>query len=127
MRLAMGAMAAAAVLLAGCATEQEIVQGRENMLSAAGFVARPADTPTRHQELAALPPHKFAFQQRDNKVVYVYPDPTVCNCLYIGSEQAYQKYRQLAFQQQVAEENMQAAEMNQANWQWGPWGPGWWW
>jgi hypothetical protein len=128
MRIAAGAaMVSAALVLGGCATEQEIVQGRENMLAAAGFAARPADTPARQNELKTLPPHKFIYQnQGNNRVVYVYSDPTVCDCLYIGSEQAYQKYRQLAFQKQVADENLEAAQMNMNNWQWGAWGPGWW-
>ena len=127
MRLATRAvMAAAAVLLAGCATEQQIVAGQENMLAAAGFVARPADTPERQTNLKTLPPHKFIFQSRNGKMVYVYSDPTVCDCLYIGSEQAYQKYRQLALQKQIADENLQAAQMNMGNMQWGAWGPGWW-
>ncbi len=127
MRVAAGAMAAAAMLLAGCVTQQEIVQGQENMLSAAGFVARAADTPERQANLKTLPPHKFIFQNRNGKLVYIYSDPTVCDCLYIGSEQAYRKYRQLALQKQIADENLQAAEMNMSNAQWGPWGPGWWW
>lgn len=120
-------IAAVVLVLGGCATEQEIVQGRENMLAAAGFTARPADTPQRQTELKTLPPHKFIYQkQASDRVVYIYSDPTVCDCLYIGSEQAYQKYRQLAFQKQVADENLQAAQMNMSGWQWGSWGPGWW-
>lgn len=119
-------LAMAATLLAGCETEREMVTGRENMLIAAGFTARPADTPQRQTELKTLAPHKFAYQQRSGKTVYVYPDPTVCDCLYIGDEQAYQKYHQLALQKQIADEQLQAAQMNQQNFDWGPWGPGWW-
>lgn len=121
------AMALAGVLLAGCATEREIVQGRENMLAAAGFTIRPADTPARQAELKRLPPHKFIYQDHDGKTVYVYSDPTVCDCLYIGSEQAYQKYRQFAFQKQIADEQIEAAQMAPGwGWGWGAWGPGWW-
>ena len=122
----MMALAAAAMLLAGCATEQEIVQGRENVLAAAGFTIRLANTPARQQELATLPPHRFVFQERDGKTVFVYADPLVCHCLYIGDEQAYRRYQQMAFQQQIADQQLQAAQMNWSGWSWGPWGPGFW-
>ncbi len=126
MRRGATVLGAAVMLLAGCATEQQLVQGQENMLAAAGFTFRPADTPERQSELKTLAPHQFIYQQRNDKTVYIYSDPTVCDCLYFGSEQAYQKYRQLAFQKQIADEQLQAAQMNGANFNWGPWGPGWW-
>ncbi len=119
---------AAMFLLAGCVTEQEIVEGQENILAAAGFTVRLANTPESQAQLKTLPPHKFAFETHDGKVFYVYPDPTVCNCIYAGSEQAYQKFRQLQLQKQIADANLQAAQMNSSNYMWGGWGgPGWWW
>lgn len=120
------AIAATGLLLAGCMTEQEIVQGRENMLAAAGFSFRPANTPARQAELKTLPPHKFVYQERNGKLVYIYADPTICDCLYIGSEEAYQRYHRLALQKQIADEQLQAAQMGMGGWNWGPWGPGWW-
>ena len=123
--LPLGVMAAGLVLV-GCATEQQIVQGKEDMLAAAGFTLRPAETPERQAELARLPPHRFVYQNRNGKIVYLYSDPTVCHCLYIGSEAAYQQYRRLALQKQIADEQVMAAQMNMDTWNWGPWGPGWW-
>ncbi len=114
--------ASAVFLLAGCATEQELVQGRENMLAAAGFSIHPANTTERQAELKTLPPHKFLVQTRDNKTVYLYSDPTVCDCLYVGPEAAYQKYRQMVFQKQIADEQVTASQMNMNSWNWGPWG-----
>lgn len=119
----------AGVLLAACETERQIVQAREDTLVAAGFSFQPANTPERQAELKTLPPHTFAYQERDGKIVYLYADPTVCNCLYIGSEEAYQRYHFLMLQKQIASEQLQAARlyMNSWNWgPWGPWGPGWW-
>jgi hypothetical protein len=49
--LALGAIAAG-LALGSCATEQQIVQGKEDMLAAAGFTLRPAETPERTAELA---------------------------------------------------------------------------
>jgi hypothetical protein len=124
--LALGAVAVG-LAVAGCVTEQQIVQGKEDMLAAAGFNLRPADTPDRQAELNRLPPHRFVYQSRNGKLVYLYSDPTVCHCLYIGSEAAYQQYRRLALQKQIADEQVMAAQMNMDNgWNWGPWGPGWW-
>jgi hypothetical protein len=120
-------MAAAGMLLAGCTTERQIVQNKEDMLAASGFTIRPANTPERQAEMKNLPPHKFVYQERNGKPVYLYADPTVCDCLYIGSEQAYQQYHKLALQKQIADEQLQAAQMSMSNWNWGPWGPGWWW
>ena len=126
MRLNIMPIMVAGLLLAGCATEQQLVQGREDMLAAAGFTVRAADTPARQAEVKTLTPHRFLMQTRDNKTVYLYSDPTVCNCLYIGSGQAYQKYRNMVFQKQIADEQQSAAQMSMDNWNWGPWGPGWW-
>jgi len=120
-------LAAACLVLAGCATQQQIVQGQENALAAAGFSIRLANTPERQHELATLPPHQIAFQEREGKTVFVYADPTFCHCLYIGDESAYQKYWLLAFQAQIAEQQLQAAQLNWSTWSWGPWGRGWWW
>lgn len=127
MRLLACGVMAVGLAVAGCATEQQLVQGKEDMLAAAGFNLRPADTPDRQVELNRLPPHRFVYQTRNGKVVCLYADPTVCHCLYIGSEAAYQQYRRLALQKQIAEEQVMAAQMNMDNgWNWGPWGPGWW-
>ncbi len=114
-------MATAGILLAVCATKQQRVQGRENMLAAAGFSIRPADTPERRAELKSLTPHEFTCQQRDGQLVYVYSDPAVCDCMYIGSEQAYQKYPQSAFRKQIADQQTQAAQMGMDNWNRGAW------
>jgi hypothetical protein len=121
------ATATVALLLAGCVTEQEIVTDREAMLSAAGFAFRPANTPERQQQMKTLPPNQFVFQERNGKIVYLYADPKYCNCLYIGSEQNFQAYQQMVFQRRIAQQNLQAAQlMNMSTWNWGPWGPGWW-
>jgi hypothetical protein len=59
-------------------------------------------------------------------VIYFYADPDFCKCLYAGSQQDYSRYRQLAIQQQIAQEQMDAAEMNEdAAMDWGMWGPFW--
>jgi hypothetical protein len=49
---------------------------------------------------------------------------------YVGREQEYQQYQQLAIQQQIAQDQYMAAQMQaDAAWQWyGAWGPrAFWW
>lgn len=123
-------LAATGFVLTGCATPAQRAQNQENMLAAAGFVQRPANTPQRRQALATLPPDQIVRTVHGDKVVYLFADPVVCDCLYIGDQQAWAKYQSQQLQLQVANERLQAAQMNQAaamNWNWGPWGPGWWW
>ena len=52
-------------------------------------------------------------------------DPIVCKCLYAGNQTAYQNYRQMVFQQNLANEQQVTAMINQeASWDWGMWGWG---
>jgi len=109
--------AAALLITSGCTTQQ--VQQKEDLLAASGFTVVPANTPERQAALKKLPPHKFSRQNRNNAVVYVYPDPTVCGCLYVGSQAAYSSYREKVFTKQIADEQAMTAEMYQMDW--GPW------
>jgi len=79
----------------------------EPMLSAAGFVMLPADTPKRAQQIANLPPLEVSYYVgRTGKLHYWMVDPQYCKCMYLGSEQAYQRYEQMQLQQNwVQKEN----------------------
>ena len=97
---------------------------REDLLAAAGFTIRPANTPQRQDLLRTLPPNRFVQRVRGDRVLYLYADPLVCACLYIGDQVAYGRYRQEVFQRRIANDQLLAAQMNEnAAWQWGPWGP----
>ena len=100
------------------------VTQKEDMLAAAGFTLLPAGTLERQNALASLPPHKFIHQVRNGKVVFVYADPTICDCLYIGDQAAYDRYRANVFAKNLANEQAMTAQINEMNW--APWGPGWW-
>jgi hypothetical protein len=99
------------------------VQNKEDLLAAAGFSLVPANTPQRQASLSTLPPHKFVHQIRNNLVVFTYADPTICDCLYVGNQAAYDRYRQDVFEKHIANEQQMTAQMNEMDW--GPWGPGW--
>jgi hypothetical protein len=121
-------LSAAAAGLAACVTPQMQAQQTENMLIAAGFLQKPADTPRRQARLAALPPFRVLSQQvtasgRDT-VGYVFADPQFCHCVYVGTPQAYQQFQQLAFQQHLAQEQIAASEMASSDaFGWDDWGP----
>ena len=117
-------------LAAGCAAIQKSdTLDMERTLSAAGFQMNLADTPERLAQLASMTQRKLVPHQKDGDIRYVYADATYCKCVYVGTEKAYQRYQKLAIQKQIADEQRQAAEMNQdaaMNWDtWGPWGPWW--
>lgn len=117
----------AALALAGCETQQQIVSQKEDLLAAAGFQARPADTPKREAMLTRLPANKFVMRDANGKTVYLYADPIACNCVYFGDSAAYSKYRQERLQQNIADEQQITAEMySDPGWGWGEWGPGFW-
>jgi hypothetical protein len=118
------ALIASAFVLSAC---QSTVQNKEDLLAAAGFTLQPANTPARLAALKSLPPHKFVLQTKNNNVVYVYGDPTICECVYFGNQQAYATYRQMVFAQQIVnEQQVTAALQQQAAFDFGPWGPGFW-
>jgi hypothetical protein len=66
------------------------------MLSAAGFQQKLADTPEKMAHLQTMPQQDVTGHKDGDKPRYVYADATYCQCLYIGDEAAYQRYRQLA-------------------------------
>ncbi len=110
--------------LSGCMTPQERVSAREDNLAAAGFIVRPANTPERQAMLKRLPPHKFVMRTKGDVVHYVYADPLVCGCLYVGTQQAYNQYKRDQQQKNLADEQQMAAEdYSDPAWSWGSWGP----
>ncbi len=111
-------------LLSGCQTPQQAVTQKEDNLAAAGFLVRPANTPERQAMLSKLPANHFVQRVRGNDVHYVYADPLVCNCLYVGSQQAYGAYKLHQQQQNIAsEQQLTASEYSDAGWNWGAWEP----
>ncbi len=111
--------------ITGCRTQ--VIQEKEDSLAAAGFILRPANTPERVAMLKRLPPNKFVRREHGDEVHYVYADPIVCSCLYVGTQQAYSQYLRDRQQQAIVDQQQLAAqEYSDAAWNWGargPWGP----
>jgi uncharacterized protein YceK len=116
---------ATAISVGGCsAMRRHDARDTGNLLVAAGFRTKQADSPERAQQLRAMPPLKIVSQSKDGHIVYRYADPYSCDCLYVGDQQAYVKYRSLALQQQRAAERLEAEEAEEsASMDWDLWGP----
>ena len=122
----LGALALLA-LAVGCAS----TQSKENSLVAAGFRVIVPKTAAQQQKLKALPADKVTMVQKSGKTYYVFPD-AAHNQAYVGGPKQYQAYRQIRLKKKLANEKLEAAEMNMdasMNWGawggWGGWGMGW--
>ncbi len=113
---------ALALGVAGCVSPQQQVTQKEDLLAAAGFQVRPADSPHRVEAMKRLPPNKFVTKLVNGNPVYLYADPLDCNCVHFGSQQNWDAYKQEMFAKQIADEQQMTAIMNQEAWDWGPWG-----
>ncbi|GLS20793.1 hypothetical protein GCM10007874_38100 [Labrys miyagiensis] len=116
-----------AMALSACAAiTAEKVDEKEARLSAAQFVRNQANTPAKLAKAQALPQNHMFIVTKGSKNYYVYADVAGCQCVYVGNEAAYQQYQALRIQQNVAREEVLAAELNQeSNLQLGMvWGPG---
>ena len=101
---------AGTILLAGCAGVGS--SNTESLLTAAGFRARTPQTPKQQQIYAALSPYQVQRATVNGKIFYVYKDEK-SGVAYVGREHEYQSYQQLAIQQQIAQDQITAAEMQQ--------------
>ena len=105
--------------LAGCAGLQSAdTTAAGRALTAAGFAARPADTPEKLAQLQALPARKVLAQPQDGERRYVYADPAGCACLYVGGESEYQALRR---NQAAVIDRYFAVEGNGDTMDWGIW------
>jgi hypothetical protein len=120
---------AAAAAIGGCAAMREReVRDVEDMLAASGFVMRPADSADRAANLQSLPPHRLVLQQRDGQPYYVYADPDICKCVWVGDQKAHAQFQQMRIQKQIADEQLAAAQAyRDAAFNWNLWGPWPWW
>jgi hypothetical protein len=114
-------------LTGGCATTSS-TQNKESMLVASGFKTITPKTAAQQQKLQKLPPGKVTMINKKGRTYYIFPDPAQ-NKAYVGGPQEYQAYQQLRAANNLANENLETAEMYQdaaMDWgTWGGWGRGW--
>ena len=94
-------------LAAGCAQMEQ----KKDLLSAAGFRVQSANTPERRESLQQLPSHELVRDELNGREVWVYADPEVCDCLYVGTSDDYQKYQRLHTKREIAQDSRAAATM----------------
>ena len=113
-------------LTVGCSTTSS-TQNKESMLVASGFKVITPKTPAQQQKLQQLPPGHVAMINKNGRTYYIFPD-AAHNQAYVGGPQEYQAYQQLRVANNIAQENVETAEMYQDSameWSlWGGWGAG---
>jgi hypothetical protein len=75
----------------GAVAQQE---ARDMHLEDVGFVMRAA-TPQQFERLRVLPSHKFVARSVGGRRYYLYADPDLCKCVFLGNEVAMQSYKDL--------------------------------
>jgi hypothetical protein len=118
-------------LFNGCASWDSASQ--ESLLSAAGFKTRTPSTPQQEAMFTRMAGYTVERRERHGKVLYAYADKKQ-HLLYIGGEAEYQKYKELGIKRSIADNQLQAAQINEdatlydrAYWgpYWGPYDPWW--
>ncbi|WP_295407029.1 hypothetical protein [uncultured Thiocystis sp.] len=109
------------ILAVGCASD---LPEKENLAVAAGFKTITPTNANQAALLTTLPADQVTRINHKGKTYYVLPDAKN-NQAFIGGPKQYQSYQQLRLSKQLSNENLEAAEMNQAAaMDWGGWG-GW--
>jgi hypothetical protein len=64
-------------------------------LSSAGFRVQLANDAAGKRALQALPPHRFVIHKNGGDARYLYAEPNLCVCIFIGTQANYQDYRDI--------------------------------
>jgi hypothetical protein len=75
----------------------------DELLVRAGFQLHKADTPKKLDFLKSLPQNELVHKTYNEKMYYFYADGSSCQCVYVGDEQAYQRFRQSVEEEQMDE------------------------
>jgi len=91
----------------------------EQLLAAVGFQMKLADTPEKLANLRTVTPRRTLIPQaQDDRVYYIYADPDLCECLYVGTSAQYQR----ALQKSLETDQLIAIQQQPIVWGfWGTW------
>src|ERR1700759_2525211 len=98
---ALGLLAALALMLGGTmlvaleTPSKPFLDKNSFYLSSAGFRVQVANDEAGRKAMQALPPHRFVVHHFGNDVRYLYAEPIHCVCIFIGTQNAYQDYRDI--------------------------------
>jgi hypothetical protein len=82
-------------LAAAEAPSQLLLEKNSFYLSSAGFRVQVANDPAGQKALRALPAHRFVVNGVGEAVRYFYAEPQHCVCIFVGTQQAYDRYLEL--------------------------------
>ncbi len=120
-------------LLAACHGYDPKTESKRDMLADSGFKVVSLKTPGQAASFKKLPPHKLVRKTYNGKPVWVYADPTMCGCLYMGTQDNYNAYIKEASKQMIStamranfqDDPYSPTGMDMAvdsDWDWGEWG-----
>ena len=92
------------IALAGCATapSSSPAKSQDDLLTAAGFTPRVANTPQSLAYLQTLPPQEIVRHRYEGTDRYLVCTDQNSKACYVGDEAAYQRYQNLANQEDLA-------------------------
>jgi hypothetical protein len=111
-------VSALCVAAAGCESNTKF---KEDMLASSGFKQTRPNTPVQLASMQSLPPHKLTKTTYKGKTVWVYPDPTICACLYVGNQVAYDAYAQRQRQRNQLDAATVTVPEQALGWDFAPW------
>ena len=88
----------APVLAASEEPSKPFLERNSFYLSSAGFRIQVANDPAGQKALHTLPAHRFAVNGVGDAMRYLYAEPEHCVCIFVGTQQAYDRYRTLLSQ-----------------------------
>jgi hypothetical protein len=68
-------------------------------LSSAGFRIQVANDPAGQKAMHALPAHRFVTNGTGEAMRYFYAEPQHCVCIFVGTQQAYDRYLKFVSEQ----------------------------
>ena len=83
-------------------------------LSSAGFHAQFANDPAGQKAMRALPAHQFVAKGVGQDLRYFYAEPQRCACIFVGTQQALDNYREILRQPLKPADNMAPDYKSQA-------------
>jgi hypothetical protein len=84
-------------------------------LSSSGFRVQLANDAAGRKALHALPPHRFVTHAVAGQTRYFYAEPQHCACVFVGTQQAYDSYRNMLNQQLPQADNVSPDYRTQAS------------
>ena len=80
--------AGAAARSAEAVPSRPVLDKNASILTSSGFKVQIASDPATKKLMATLPSHQFVVRRRGS-ARYLYADPNVCVCVYVGDGEAY--------------------------------------